>query len=138
VTTASRTYPYAGTSDYRSERRENPYQILYEEESMNIIQARQENEVLRKEALVANKLISKSEVEVVRIAIEEGGTLPVHTTPVEVVFYILAGSGEVEIGEDRTSVDAGALVESPKNIPHALHNTSAGVFEVLVIKAPKP
>jgi hypothetical protein len=30
------------------------------------------------------------------------------------------------------------LIESPKDIPHALHNTGEDDFRVLVVKTPRP
>jgi mannose-6-phosphate isomerase-like protein (cupin superfamily) len=89
-------------------------------------------------SISAQKLLSKEEVEVVRIRLQADSSLPVHTTPVDVFFYIIEGSGEVEIGEEREKVEAGMIVESPKDIPHGLHNRSKAPFEVLVVKTPKP
>jgi mannose-6-phosphate isomerase-like protein (cupin superfamily) len=39
------------------------------------------------------------------MALTEGQSLKKHTTPVDVFFYILEGKGEVEIGEERQSVE---------------------------------
>jgi mannose-6-phosphate isomerase-like protein (cupin superfamily) len=57
---------------------------------------------------------------------------------VDVFFFIISGTGEVEIGEERETVNAGSIIESPKDIIHGLHNTSKELFEVLVVKTPKP
>ncbi|MDZ7792750.1 MAG: cupin domain-containing protein [Spirochaetia bacterium] len=105
---------------------------------MNIIQPEQGDTAYEKNAVTAKKLLSKSEVEVVRVELAPGSSLPVHSTPVDVFFFIIEGHGEVEIGEEREAVTAGALVESPKNIPHGLHNTSDSSLKILVVKTPKP
>lgn len=105
---------------------------------MNIITPEQGSTAYNKDAVVAKKLLSKTEVEAVRIELAPGSSLPVHSTPVEVFFYIIEGTGEVEIGEERQTVQAGSLVESPKNIPHGLHNSSGSPFIVLVVKTLKP
>lgn len=105
---------------------------------MNIITPDQGSTAYNKDAVLAKKLLSKSEVEVVRIELSHGSSLPVHSTPVEVFFYIIEGTGEVEIGDERQSVQAGSLIESPKDIPHGLHNNSNSPFVVLVVKTPKP
>jgi len=86
----------------------------------------------------AVKLLSKPEVDVVHIRIVPGATLPLHVTPVDVFFYILQGSGEVEIGPERERVSPDMLIESPKDIPHALHNPGEEDFRVLVVKTPRP
>jgi len=105
---------------------------------MNIITPDQGSTAYDKDAVLAKKLLSKSEVEVVRIELAPGSSLPVHSTPVEVFFYIIEGTGEVEIGKEQETVQAGSLVESPKDIPHGLHNSSDSLLVVLVVKAPKP
>lgn len=105
---------------------------------MNIVKPNDGTTAYNKNAVMAKKLLSKDEVEVVRIELAPGSSLPVHSTPVEVFFYIIEGRGEVEIGAEREAVSAGCVVESPKDIPHGLHNTSDSHFEVLVVKTPKP
>ena len=105
---------------------------------MNIVKTEQGDTAYEKNAVTAKKLLSKSEVEVVRVELEPGSSLPVHSTPVEVFFFIIEGRGEIEIGEEREPVTAGTLVESPKNVPHGLHNTSENFLRILVVKTPKP
>src|SRR6056297_852675 len=105
---------------------------------MNIIQPEQGDTAYKENTVTAKKLLSKSEVEVVRVEMTPGSSLPVHSTPVEVFFFIIEGHGEVEIGEEREAVTAGALVESPKNVPHGLHNTSDSSLKILAVKTPKP
>ncbi len=105
---------------------------------MNIIQPEQGDTAYEKNAVTAKKLLSKPEVEAVRVELTPGSSLPVHSTPVEVFFFIIEGHGEVEIGEEREALTSGALVESPKNIPHGLHNTSDSALKILVVKTPKP
>lgn len=72
------------------------------------------------------------------ITLEPGESLKKHITPVDVFFYVLEGTGTVEIGEERAAVGKDTLVESPARIPHRWINGSAGVFRVLVVKVPKP
>lgn len=105
---------------------------------MNIISPEREKQVFNESTRNVSKLLSKEEVEVVRIRLEPEGNLPNHTTPVDVFFYIISGTGIVEIGEEHEQVKEGMLVESPKDIPHGLHNTTEEPFEVLVVKTPRP
>jgi hypothetical protein len=51
---------------------------------------------------------------------------------------LLSKEEEIEIGQERRAVSSGAVVESPKDIPHALHNPGHSPFEVLVVKTPRP
>ena len=105
---------------------------------MKIIQPDQGSVVYEKNAVTGKKLLTKPEVEAVRIELAPGSSLPVHKTPVEVFFFVIEGRGEIEIGEEREPVSAGCLVESPKNILHGLHNTSDSELKILVVKTPKP
>jgi mannose-6-phosphate isomerase-like protein (cupin superfamily) len=59
-------------------------------------------------------------------------------TPVDVFFYVLEGSGIVEIGDEKQTVGKDMLVESPARIPHTWLNISDALFRVLVVKVPKP
>lgn len=105
---------------------------------MNFVKPKGETDVSPDKAVTARKILVKDEVEAVHLEIAPGGTLPLHKTPVEVFFYVLEGTGEIEIGDERQNVDTDTLVESPKMIPHALHNTGTGLFRVLVVKTPRP
>ncbi|MBN2509490.1 MAG: cupin domain-containing protein [Spirochaetales bacterium] len=105
---------------------------------MHIVKPKDGKDVSPGKAVSARKILVKDEVETVHLEIAPGGALPLHTTPVEVFFYVLEGSGEIEIGSERVRVDADTLVESPKMIPHGLYNTGDTPFRVLVVKTPRP
>lgn len=72
------------------------------------------------------------------ILLKPGQMLKRHITPVDVAFFVLSGRGTVQIGEETTQVEAGTLVESPKNILHCWYNEGDQDLSFMVIKAPKP
>ncbi|MBN1167700.1 MAG: cupin domain-containing protein [Methanospirillaceae archaeon] len=72
------------------------------------------------------------------ITLQPGESLKKHITPVDVFFYVLDGSGVVEIGEERAVCRKDTLIESPANIPHRWINESTDTLRVLVVKVPKP
>ena len=74
----------------------------------------------------------------VHITLQPGQALKKHATPVDVFFYVLEGTGVVEIGEEREAVTRDMIVESPARVPHRLSNDGGEVFRVLVVKVPKP
>jgi len=78
----------------------------------------------------ARELCEIPHAVVVMITLQPGESLKRHMTPVDVIFYVLEGTGTVE-GKD-------TLIESPARIPHRWINESTSVFRVLVIKVPKP
>jgi quercetin dioxygenase-like cupin family protein len=86
----------------------------------------------------ARKIYESPHAIAVVITLQPGESLKRHSTPVDVFFYVLEGTGIVEIGDERDTVGKDMLVESPARIPHRWLNESNAVFRVLVIKVPKP
>lgn len=84
------------------------------------------------------KLYDTSDAQAIHITLEPGESLRKHITPVDVFFYVLEGTGVVEIGEEKSEVSRDALIESPRDIPHCWYNESDATFRVLVVKAPRP
>lgn len=74
----------------------------------------------------------------VHITLQPGQSLKRHATPVDVFFYVLEGTGIVEIGDEREQVVRDMIIESPAKVPHRLLNEGDQVFRVLVVKVPKP
>lgn len=88
-------------------------------------------------AVEAKRIYDTENAEAIHMSLSPGQSLKRHTTPVDVFFYILEGKGVVEIGDEKQEVEKDMLVDSPKSIPHLLHNTGDGVFRFLVVKVPK-
>jgi quercetin dioxygenase-like cupin family protein len=86
----------------------------------------------------ARKIYDTPHAMAVVIALQPGESLKKHITPVDVFFYVLEGTGIVEIGDEKQTVTKDMLVESPARIPHRWTNESTSVFRVLVVKVPKP
>ncbi len=82
----------------------------------------------------ARKLYDGETAKVIHFSLGEGEELKKHTTPVDVFFYVLEGTGVVEIGEEQIEVTKDTLIESPANIPHRLMNTGIGAFRFIVVK----
>jgi len=86
----------------------------------------------------ARKIYDSPHAMAVVITLQPGEALKKHITPVDVFFYVLEGTGIVEIGDEKKTVEKDMLVESPAKIPHKWTNESTSVFRVLVVKVPKP
>lgn len=86
----------------------------------------------------ARNLYNTEHAVVTVITLKPGQSLKKHITPVDVAFYVLKGTGIVEIGEEKTSVSADTLVESPQGIMHCWYNESDSDLVFMVIKAPRP
>jgi len=86
----------------------------------------------------ARTLHDTEHVQVVMVTLQPGEALKRHVTPVDVFFYVLAGHGIVEIGDERQEVSPDTLIDSPARIPHRLLNEGDAVFRFLVVKTPRP
>jgi len=86
----------------------------------------------------ARNLYNTENAVVTVITLKPGQSLKKHITPVDVAFYVLKGSGIVEIGDEKAIVSANTLVESPKDIKHCWYNESNEDLVFMVIKAPRP
>ena len=65
----------------------------------------------------ARKVFDSPHATVVIITLQPGESLKKHKTPVDVFFYVLEGTGIVEIGDEQAEVTKDSLVESPARIP---------------------
>lgn len=72
------------------------------------------------------------------ITLKPGEKLIRHITPVDVFFYVISGTGLVEIGDELETVTADTVIDSPRGIPHCWYNKSDSDLRVLVVKTPKP
>lgn len=86
----------------------------------------------------ARELYNHYNAQVVHIMLKPGESLNPHKTPVDVFFYVLEGSPDIFIGDEKQTVPQDNLVESPKNITHYFANNTENNVRVLVVKAPKP
>lgn len=105
---------------------------------MKIVDATRAESHLNPHHVDARKLFESPHAVVVMITLQPGESLKKHMTPVDVVFYVLEGTGTIEIGDEWEKVGKDTLVESPAQIPHRWINESDSVFRALVIKVPKP
>ncbi|MFP4164741.1 MAG: cupin domain-containing protein [Chitinispirillaceae bacterium] len=86
----------------------------------------------------ARNLYNTSDAMVTVIRLEPGQSLKKHITPVDVAFYVLEGTGVVQIGDEKMQVEKDSLVESPRDILHCWYNESGSDLRFMVIKAPRP
>lgn len=91
-----------------------------------------------KHELDAREIYHDQHAQIMHIDLKPGEALIPHKTPVDVVFYVLEGSGVVYIGDEETETDRDTLIESPKNITHYWKNTGNKNLRIMVMKIPSP
>ncbi len=84
------------------------------------------------------KLYDTENALTVHITLQPGEKLIRHITPVDVFFYVLEGTGIVEIGDEKKEVTKDTLIDSPAKIPHCWYNESDQLLRFLVVKVPRP
>lgn len=104
---------------------------------MNIIKALEAAPGDNPHGVDARSLHSTEYVQVTMITLKPGEGLKLHLTPVDAFFYVLEGTGKVEIGGEIEEVQADMLVDSPARVPHRLFNESDADFRFLVVKTPR-
>lgn len=85
-----------------------------------------------------NRLYDHDNVQVMHLTLQPRQSLVPHITPVDVIFYVLEGTPEIQVGDKTLTVEKDSLVESPKDIVHCIANKSDSLARILVIKTPKP
>ncbi len=88
--------------------------------------------------VAAARLLNSEHAQVIHLTLQPGEALKLHVTPVDVVFYVLAGTGVVTIGEEEERVEADTCIASPARIPHRWANDADGPLRILVVKTPRP
>ena len=86
----------------------------------------------------ARRLYDTEHAQVIQLTLHPGEALKRHITPVDVFFYALEGEGVVEIGDERQTVGADTLIDSPANIVHCWYNEGSASLRFLVVKVPRP
>ena len=85
----------------------------------------------------ARKLYDTEHAMAVVLNLQPGERLKKHITPVDAIFFVLEGTGIVEVGDEKEEVGANTLIDSPAKIPHCWYNESDAVLRVLVVKVPR-
>lgn len=94
--------------------------------------------VLNRPDLQARRLQDRDSAQVIEMHLSPGAELADHVTPVDVFFYVIQGEVTFRIGEENQGAAAGALVESPRDVPHGFTNSERGEAVILVTKSPRP
>ena len=86
----------------------------------------------------ARVLYNNESAPAVHMQLNPGERLKPHITPVDVFFFVIEGTPDVLIGEEKKRIETNSLVESPKDIVHCIYNDTESIVRILVVKAPRP
>jgi quercetin dioxygenase-like cupin family protein len=83
------------------------------------------------------QIYNHDNAQAMHMTLEPGQSLKPHITPVDVFFYVLEGTPNVQVADEIITAEMDSLVESPKGIVHCISNKSDLIARILVVKAPK-
>lgn len=89
---------------------------------------------LENEQVVARRRYVSDNTVAVEMRLQPGGSIPEHSTPEFVFFYILEGSGTLTIGGESADVYKGMVATCPSDVNKSLSNNSDELLKVLVVK----
>lgn len=82
-------------------------------------------------AFPINKWAGSRDSAVVYFEVKPGDRLARHTDSAEEILYIVAGTAEAEVGDQRGRLTAGDLAVIPAMVPHGLVNTGNETVKVV-------
>ena len=68
--------------------------------------------------------------------LEKGKAIEPHVDPMEEIYFIMSGEGEMTVGEDTRHVVQGDAIWIPVGSAHSLVNTGPNVCFILVVASP--
>ena len=82
----------------------------------------------------ALKLCIRQDVELIYLNIAPGELLEKHANPFDVIFFVLEGSGELEIEDEKQQINKNSTIEVAANLMRGWRNNGAENLRILVIK----
>ena len=68
--------------------------------------------------------------------LEKGKVLESHVDPMEEIYFIWSGKGEMEVGDETRAVEPGDAIWIPAGEKHALRNNGEEEIIILVVASP--
>ncbi|MCT4604033.1 MAG: cupin domain-containing protein [Marinifilum sp.] len=94
----------------------------------------QKTEVLNADKANGYLLANTSHADFVELHIQPSGVVPAHALPIDVCFYVVAGSGTIHIEQEETKASTGDIIEVNKNLQRSWINHTDSLLKLLVIK----
>ena len=105
---------------------------------MTIVDYKETPAMINPHGINATKLLSEKNALIMHLTFQPGDRIPAHSSDVDVTFYVLEGSGIVEIGNEKTKVKRDNLIFSPIGSAHGWYNDSNEVLRIMAMKTPNP
>jgi quercetin dioxygenase-like cupin family protein len=73
-----------------------------------------------------------------QLTLEPGQTVPAHSAPVDVVFYVVEGSPVAQVEGEEQRLAPQTLVPSSAGHQHGFRNDGEATVRILIIRTPSP
>lgn len=83
----------------------------------------------------ARKLCVRPDIELIHLNFAPGESLEKHANPFDVIFFVVEGSGELEIEEEKRQIGKDSAIEVPADLMRGWKNNGKDNLRILVIKA---
>lgn len=103
---------------------------------MEIIKMEEIEGAKRWDGILTREILKNEDTKVMNLVLQPGDEVPEHSVPVNVFFYIVKGSGTLQIGEEAQVVEATDIIPCPPNTTMSLQADQEEEFVVLNVKTP--
>ena len=103
---------------------------------MEIIKMDQVEGSKNKRGVIAKGLLKNDDVQIMNLVLEPGDKVGEHSVPVNVFFYVVEGSGRLQIGDESKVVEEKDIIPCPPNTKMSLEADQDEKFVVLNVKTP--
>lgn len=86
--------------------------------------------------VTARKLLEKPSFIVMNLLLKPEEVIEKHSSPIDIFFYVVKGSGKIDISNEEALVEATDIVFCPQGTLHGLRASTEEEFQVLGIKNP--
>lgn len=84
--------------------------------------------------VVSRTISQRDDLSITLFAFDKGEAISSHSSVGDALVYILDGSAEITIGEEKITAVAGDVVAMPANVPHALDAIEQFKMFLVVVK----
>ena len=84
--------------------------------------------------VISRTLSQRSDLSITLFAFDKGEGISAHSAAGDALVYIIDGSAQITIGEEKLTASAGEVVVMPANIPHALDAVERFKMFLVVVK----
>jgi quercetin dioxygenase-like cupin family protein len=85
-------------------------------------------------SIEARKLLTRKDCELIHLTLKPGEILEKHSNPFDVAFYVLSGSGKLEVGDEIETISADTTIEIAAGELRGWNNNGSENLCVLVVK----